>query len=268
MASPSPCWKKLTIRPRKVGYSLDALWLRGGFPRSFLAGDDAESLRWRLDFVRTFLQRDLPQLGVTIPAATLGRFWSMLAHLHGQVWNASSIASGFGVAHVTVKRWLDLLCATFVVRELRPWHENLAKRQVRSPKVYVADTGLLHALHDVGTLDRLEGHPVVGPSWEAFGIETVVRRLGARRDQCWFWGTHQGAELDLLVVSGGRRLGFEFKRTSAPKTTKSMRIAIDDLGLERLDVIHAGKLAFPLDDRIRAVPLQSVLRLVEPLDRV
>lgn len=248
--------------------ALDALWFRGGFPRSFLAPDDEESLRWRRDFIRTFVGRDLPQLGVTIPTATLERFWSMLAHVHGQIWNASAIASGFGVSHTTVRRWLDLLCATFVVRMLPPWHENLAKRQVKSPKVYIADTGLLHALHDIGGRDRLDGHPVVGHSWESFGIETVVRRLGARRDQCWFWATHQGAELDLLVVAGGRRLGFEFKRTTAPTLTPSMRIAVADLGLERLDVVYAGTREFPLAERVRAVPLRAVLDSVPPLDEL
>lgn len=245
--------------------TLDALWLRGGFPLSFLAPDDAESLRWRRDFVRTFVQRDLPQLGVTIPSATMARFWSMLAHVHGQVWNGSKLASAFGVAHTTVRRWLDLLCATFVVRTLPPWHENLAKRQVKSPKVYVADSGLVHALHDIADADALEGHPIVGATWESFGIETVVRRLGARRDQCYFWGTHQGAELDLLVVAGRRRLGFDFKRTSAPAVTASMRIALSDLRLERLDVIHAGTMEFRMDERIRAVPLARVLAAVRPL---
>lgn len=245
--------------------ALDGLWLRGGFPRSFVAAGDDASLRWRRDFIRTFLQRDLPQLGVSIPAATLERFWGMLAHVHGQVWNASRIATGFGVAHTTVRRWLDLLCATFVVRTLRPWHENLAKRQVKSPKVYIADTGLLHALHDVASRDALERHPVVGPSWESFGIDTVVRRLGARPDQCYFWATHQSAELDLLVVAGGRRLGFEFKRTTAPAVTASMRIAMTDLRLDRLDVIHAGTNEFEMADRIRALPLGVVLDRLKPL---
>jgi len=245
--------------------ALQPRWLRGGFPRSFLASDDEQSLDWRRDFVRTFLQRDLPQLGVTIPAATLERFWSMLAHGHGQLWNGSRIARGFGVAHTTARRWLDLLTATFVVRVLRPWHANLSKRQVKTPKAFIADTGLLHALHDIPSLPQLERHPIVGPSWESFGIETVVERLGVRWDQCYFWATHQGAELDLIVAAGDRRLGFEFKRTSAPKMTRSMRTAMEDLGLESLDVIHAGTRAFLMADDIRAVPLESVLELIEPL---
>lgn len=243
----------------------DRLWLRGGFPRSFLADEDEASLDWRRDFVRTFVTRDLPQLGISVPAATMERFWAMLAHTHGQVWNASRIARGFGVSHVTVNRWLDQLTATFVVRVLKPWHENLSKRQVKSPKVYVVDSGLLHALHDLTTREDLERHPVVGPSWEWFATMRVVRALGARWDQCHFWATHQGAELDLVVIAGGRRLGYEFKRTSAPKLTRSMRIALDDLRLDSLDVVYPGTREFPLADRVRAVPLVDVPRLVESL---
>lgn len=239
--------------------ALDRLWLRGGFPRSYLARNDAASAEWRRAFVATFLERDLPQLGVAIPSPTLGRFWSMLAHWHGQIWRASEFARSFGVSEMTVSRYLDLLVSTLVVRRLLPWHENLGKRQVRSPKVYVADSGLLHALLDVETARELEGHPKVGGSWEGFLIEQVIRRLGARPDQCYFWATHAGAELDLLMTLGRRRLGFEFKRTTAPQVTPSMRIALSDLRLERLDVIHAGRDAFPLADRIRAVPAARVV---------
>jgi predicted AAA+ superfamily ATPase len=247
--------------------SMESLWLRGGFPLSFLAASDEKSLEWRLNFIRTFVQRDLPELGVTIPSATIARFWSMLAHVHGQVWNGSAIASGFGVSLHTVRRWLDLLRATYVVRLLPPWHENLAKRQVKSPKVFIADTGLVHALHDIPTIDRLEGHPVVGASWESFGIQTVVRRIGARADQCYFWGTQQGAELDLLVVAGGRRLGFEFKRSSIPKVTPSMRIALADLRLERLVLVYAGDEVFDIGEGIRAVPCSRLLTELKPLSK-
>jgi len=244
---------------------LDDLWLRGGFPRSFLARGDAASLRWRRDFVRTFVERDLPQLGVTLASETISRFWSMLAHRHGQLWNGAELARAFGVAGATVRSWLDLLCATFVARRLLPWHENLGKRQVKSPKVYVSDSGLVHALHDIETHEDLERHPVVGASWESLAIETVVSRLGARREKCYFWATHQGAELDLLVVAGTRRRGFEIKRSTAPTLTPSMRIALKDLRLDRLEVIHAGRDAFDMGERIHAVPLQRVHELVEPL---
>lgn len=244
---------------------LDDLWLRGGFPRSFLARGDAAGLRWRRDFVRTFVERDLPQLGVTLASETISRFYSMLAHRHGQLWNGAELARAFGVSGATVRSWLDLLCATFVARRLLPWHENLAKRQVKSPKVYVSDSGLVHALHGIETTEDLERHPVVGASWESLAIETVVSRLGARREQCYFWATHQGAELDLLVVAGTHRRGFEIKRSTAPTLTPSMRIALKDLRLDRLEVIHAGRDAFEMGERVHAVPLHRVGELVDPL---
>lgn len=245
--------------------ALDRLWLRGGFPRSFLARSAAASLDWRLDFIRTFLERDLPQLGVSIPAPALGRFWTMLAHYHGQVWNASEFARAFGVSDMTVRRYLDLLAATFVARVLQPWHENIAKRQVKSPKVYLADSGLLHGLLNLGTYRDLERHPKVGASFEGFAINAVVDRLRARWSECHFWATHAGAELDLLVVRGRTRLGFEVKRTVAPAITPSMRAALADLRLARLDVIHAGDTTFRLGPRIRAVALSRILEDLEPM---
>jgi len=244
---------------------LDHLWLRGGFPRSFLARHGHESLAWRLDFISTFLARDLPPLGVAIPATTLRRFWTMLAHYHGQVWNASEFARSFGVSDMTVRRYLDLLAATFVVRILRPWHENIGKRQVKSPKIYIADSGLLHALLNLGAREDLERHPKVGASFEGFAITSIVERLRARWDECYFWATHAGAELDLLVVRGRTRIGFEIKRTVAPAVTPSMRAAITDLNLSRLDVIHAGDQTFQLAPRIRAVALSRLLDDVPPL---
>jgi predicted AAA+ superfamily ATPase len=234
-------------------------WLRGGFPRAFLARSDAASLAWRRDFIRTFLERDLPQLGSTVSATTMRRFWEMLAHVHGGVLNSSELARAFGVADTTVRRHLETLASTFMLRLLRPYHANIAKRQVRAPKVYLTDTGLLHALLDIGTLRQLEGHPRVGASWEGFLMDTVIRQLGARDDQCWFWATHAGAELDLLVVDGDRRLGFEFKRTTTPTVTPSMRAALADLALDRLDVVHAGPTSFPLAERIRAVAVGDLL---------
>ncbi len=228
-------------------------WRRGGFPRAFLARTERDSLEWRRNFIRTFVERDLPQLGVTPPAATMRRFWQMLAHLHGNVLNSSQLARAFAVADTTVRRYLESLEATFMVRLLRPFHASIAKRQVKSPKVYLADSGILHALLDIPSMDGLLGHPSVGASWEGFLLDTAVAQLGARSDQCYFWATHSAAELDLLIVDGSSRRGFEFKRTTAPTVTPSMRSALVDLKLDQLDVIHAGDESFPLAPRVRAV---------------
>jgi predicted AAA+ superfamily ATPase len=240
--------------------SAEQLWLRGGFPRSFLAPSEAESLDWRRHFIETFLGRDLPGLGFSLPKESVRRLWTMLAHLHGQPVNLHKLGASLGVSHMTVRRWIDILMGTFVVRALQPWSENVGKRLVRSPKLYIADTGLLHSLLDVETSDDLHAHPSVGASWESFAISQVTRCLGARPEQCFFYATHAGAELDLLVVRGRERLGFEIKRTAAPSATKSMRIAVDDLRLKRLDVIHAGSRTFPLDEHIRAVALHRLWR--------
>jgi len=239
------------------------LWVRGGFPRSYLAGSESASFQWRQAFVRTFLERDLPQLGFTLNATALRRFWTMLSHYHAQVWNASEFGRSFGVADTTVRAYLDRLAFALVVRQLPPWFENIAKRQVKAPKVYIADSGLLHALLGIRTRHDLEGHPKVGASWEGFVIGQIMRHLQASADECFFWATHGGAELDLLIVRGRSRWGFEVKRTTAPSITPSMRIALSDLGLKRLHVIHAGGHTFPLDRRIRAVALA---RLTQDLD--
>ncbi len=241
------------------------LWLRGGFPRSFLSRTNAKSLDWRRHLITTYLERDIPQLGLRLPAATLSRFWSMLAHYHGQIWNSSEFARSFGVSDKSVRHYLDILEATFMVRVLRPWSENAGKRLVKSPKVYVQDSGLLHALLDIEEQADLNSHPKLGASFEGFALEQVLRRLQATPRQCYFWATHQGAELDLLVVSGRHRFGFEFKHTNSPGVTKSMRIAIEDLKLDRLDVIHVGDETFPLSDGIRAVALSRVRQDIEPI---
>lgn len=244
---------------------LRRLWRRGGFPRSFTAKSEPESARWRRDFIRTFLERDLPQLDVRTPALALRRFWSMLAHVHGQTLNWSELGRSMGVADTTVRGYVDLLEGTLVVQTLKPWHENISKRQVKSPKVFVRDSGLLHTLLDIEREEQLEGHPRVGASWEGFAIQEVTRRLGARPDQCFFWSTHAGAELDLLVVANGRRYGFEMKRTSAPGITPSMRSALADLRLDSLDVVHAGAETYPLSREIRALALGRVLSDLKPL---
>lgn len=243
----------------------ERLWLRGGFPRSYLARSLAESDEWRHGFVQTFLERDLPQLGITIAAATLRRFWTMLAHYHGQFWNASEFGRSFGLSDTTVRRYLDTLTSALLVRQLLPWHENISKRQVKAPKVYLSDSGVLHALLNLRTMKDLEGHFKIGASWEGFVLEQVVQRLGARADECFFWATQGGAELDLMVTRGRRRVGFEIKRTSSPTLTRSMRVALSDLKLQRLDVIHAGRHAFPLAPKVRAVPLSRILLDVDPL---
>jgi len=255
------------------GFSLDEvgtnqhvrLWLRGGLPRSYLARSHVESDEWRRGFIRTFLERDLPQLGITIRSITLRRFWTMLAHYHGQIWNASEFARSFGVADTTVRNYADLLASALVIRQLPPWHENIAKRQVRAPKVYIADTGLLHTLLNLRSLADLEGHPKVGASWEGYVLGEVIRCLGVRNDECFFWATHGGAELDLLVIRGRQRLGFEIKRTSSPRLTPSMRSALSDLNLRRLDVIHAGEETYQMAERVRAVAFSSVLDNLQPL---
>ena len=244
----------------------DALWVRGGFPRSFLAESEARSALWRREFLRTFTERDLPQLGVGVAADTMQRFWTMLAHTHGHTLNASALARSFGVSDATVRRYLDSLTSALVVRQLRPWHENLRKRQVKAPKVYITDTGVLHTLLGLDTAHDLLGHPQVGASWEWFALSNVVERLGADwgRD-AYFWGTYAGAEVDLVVIRGNRRLGFEVKRTSAPSLTPSMRIALEDLGLERIDVLYAGRETFPLGEGVRAVPAHRIWIDIEPL---
>lgn len=235
------------------------LWLRGGFPRSYLARSHIESDEWRRGFIRTFLERDLPQLGITIRSTTLRRFWTMLAHYHGQILNTSEFSRSFGVADTTVRNYLDLMSSALVIRQLLPWRENIAKRQVKAPKIYIADSGILHALLNMKTIMDLEGHPKVGASWEGFLLSQVVRHLGVSAEDCFFWATHGGAELDLLIVRGQKRLGFEFKRTSAPKITTSMRSALADLKLQSLDIIHAGDCTFQLDKRVRAVSFSRVL---------
>ena len=232
------------------------LWLRGGLPRSFLGKSDGASLAWRRDYVRDSLQRDLSELGVTIPAATLGRFWNMVAHYHGGIWNAAEFARSLGTSENTARHYLDILAGAWAIRALQPWFENLGKRQVRAPKVYVRDVGLLHALLDLEGHSQLMGHPKVGASWEGFAIEQVLTLLRAR--EAYFWRTHQGAELDLLVMHKGRRYGFEMKMGDAPTATKSMRIALHDLGLSSLYVVYPGKPSYPIDDKIRVLSIHDL----------
>ncbi|MBM4352298.1 MAG: ATP-binding protein [Deltaproteobacteria bacterium] len=240
------------------GDHMEPLWLRGGFPRSYLASSDGASATWREEFIRSVVERDLPGLGMPLAAAAIRRFWTMLAHLHGQVLNLSELGRAFGVSDTAVRRYVDFLAGAYLVRQLQPWHENISKRQVRSPKLYVADSGILHTLLGLRTWADVEQHPKVGASFEGFALEAVTTRLASKPEECHFWATHAGAELDLVVVRGNRRLGFEFKRSAAPRVTKSMRIALEDLKLDSIDVIHLGSHVFPLADGIRAVPVRSL----------
>jgi predicted AAA+ superfamily ATPase len=241
--------------------NFNRLWLRGGFPAAYLARSESQSFSWRRSFIRTYLERDLPALGLRIEPATLERFWNMLAHYHGQLWNASEIGRSLGAADTTVRGYLDTLAQAFVLTVLRPWQENLKKRQVKSPKVYVTDTGLLHALLDIRDRLGLERHPKVGASWEGFVIQQLCLHLGVERSERYFWRTASGAELDLLVVRGRERLGFEVKRTTAPALTPSMHSALADLRLTRLYVLHAGEHGFDLASKVRAVPTARLLEL-------
>ena len=238
--------------------SPDRLWRRGGFPVSYLATTEARSFTWRKNFIRDFLERDVPQLGIGIAAGSLHRFWTMLAHYHGQTWNSSELARAFGVSDHAVRRYLDILTACFMVRQLQPWHANVGKRQVKAPKIYITDSGLVHALLGLPDEASLLRHPKVGASWEGFALGETIQHTGTRPEDCYFWATHTGAELDLLVVRGRHRLGFEFKRTGAPSLTPSMRHALKDLALERLFVVHAGQETYPLAERITAIPLRKL----------
>jgi predicted AAA+ superfamily ATPase len=244
---------------------LGALWLRGGFPLSYLATTERASRRWREQFIRTYLERDLSALGIQLPATTMRRFWTMLAHYHAEIWNGSELARAFGVSDKTVRSYLDTLCSTFMAKRLEPWHENLAKRQVKSPKVYLADSGLLHTLLGLESRQDLLGHPKVGASWEGFAIGEVTAHLGARSEECFFWKLHSGAELDLLVCRGNIRRGFELKLTSSPRVTPSMRSALVTLQLAELVVIHAGAESYQLAPRIRAVALARLREDLSPL---
>jgi predicted AAA+ superfamily ATPase len=232
------------------------LWTRGGFPRSYLAGDDPASFLWREDFVRTLLERDIPQLGITIPATTLRRFWTMIAHYHGHVWNAADFARSLGTSENTARRHLDILAGAYMVRVLPPWFENISKRQVKAPKIYIRDSGIFHALLQMSTLADIQSHPKLGASWEGFALEQVLSVLAAGDPA--FWATHSGAELDLLLTIGGKRFGFEFKYGDAPGRTRSMLVALEDLKLHRLFVVFPGEQEYELDKKIEVLPIKRV----------
>jgi predicted AAA+ superfamily ATPase len=242
----------------------DRLWNRGGLPRSYLAPSNAASGDWRQDFIRTFLERDIPQLGITIPSETLRRFWTMVAHYHGQVWNAAEFARSLGASENTARRYLDILSGAYMVRVLPPWFENLKKRQVKAPKIYIRDSGILHALLQLVTPRDLLGHPKLGASWEGFALEHALNLINTR--DAYYWATHGGAELDLLIFASGKRFGFEIKYTDAPGLTRSMRIALEDLRLDHLWIVYPGRETYPLHERVAAIPLEAVRHPFKMLD--
>lgn len=233
------------------------LWLRGGFPAAFLAEDDTTSALWRNAAIQRLLSSDLPQLRMNVPVPLMTRFWQMLIHYHAQLWNAAEPARSLGISETTVRRYLDFLTQTFMVRQLPPWHENIAKRQVKAPKIYFRDTGMLHALMGVRELPQLLAHPLSGASWEGFALEQVLRI--AQPDQAYFWATHQGAELDLLMFKGQQRIGVEFKRSDAPRLTPSMRTALRELRLDALYVVYPGDTRYPLAPQVEVVPLAALV---------
>jgi hypothetical protein len=240
-----------------------ALWLRGGFPRAFLAPSDGDSLAWREGFILTFLARDIPQLGISVPPATMRRFWTMLAHYHGQIWNASELGRSLDLSDKTVRSYLDILAGTFMIRQLQPWYENLSKRQVKAPKIYLRDSGLLHALLNLPDLQTLHGYSRMGASWEGFAIEQVLQSV--RPAQAFFWATHTGAEVDLFFLSHGRRYGIECKFSETPKITKSMNQALESLNLAHLWVVYPGEHPYPLSKQISVWPLKDIAFLHKQL---
>ena len=239
------------------------LWLRGGFPRSFLSDTDNDSLAWREGFIRTFLERDIPQLGIGIPSAAMRRFWTMLAHSHGQLWNASDLARSMGLTGKTVRSYLDILSGTFMIRQLQPWYENIGKRQVKSPKIFFTDTGILHALLDISELQNLYAYSRVGASWEGFALQQFLQIV--KPAQTYFWSTYRGAEIDLFFLAQGRRYGVECKFHEAPRTSKSMHIAIQDLNLDHLWVLSPGRHRYPVHEKISVLPIHQIPLLAAEL---
>lgn len=234
------------------------LWVRGGLPRSFLAATEEESHLWRSQYVTTFLERDIPQLGITIPSRTLRRFWLMLSNYHGQILNYAELGRSFGVSDMTVRKYCDILEGTFMIRILQPWYANVGKRIVKRPKLYVRDSGLFHTLLSVEKPEQLYASPKLGSSWEGFALDCVCRALGKEDGDVYFWHTHGGAELDLFWQNGGQNWGVEFKYEDAPRITRSMRAAMEDLQLSRLWIVYPGKSSYDLDAKVRVVPLSRV----------
>lgn len=235
----------------------EALWARGGFPLSFLARSEADSFAWRNSFIKTFLERDLRQQGIEVPTVALHRFWTMLAHSHGQIWNAAPLATSLGLSQPTIRKYLDILTGLFMVRQIQPWHANIKKRQVKAPKIYIRDTGIMHSLLGIKTGDDLLRHPVCGASWEGFVIEEIIHAV--EPDDVYYWATHQGAEIDLILFKNGKMYGVEIKRQDAPTMTPSMRIALEDLKLERIAVIYPGQKRYEIHKKVSVVPFHQIM---------
>lgn len=237
--------------------NMEKLWFRGGFPKAYLANSDLESQDWREFYIKTFLEQDIPNLGIAIPAQSLRKFWMMLTHYHGNLFNASELGRAFGASDVTIKKYLDILTGTFMIRQLQPWHENVLKRQVKAPKIYFRDSGIFHSLLGVDGMSNLRIHPKIGASWEGFALEEVVRLYQASSADCYFWSTYSGAEIDLLIIQKNKKIGFEFKFSDAPSITKSMQIALIDLKLDELNVIYPGDVNYALSEKIQVKSLKS-----------
>lgn len=238
-------------------HQMEKLWIRGGYPLSVLGASDDISVAWRKGYIKTFLERDIPALGINIPAEQLRRFWMMLAHYHGNMFNASELGRSLGMSHKTIREYADILTGTFMVRQLQPWHENIGKRQIKTPKIYIRDSGIFHTLIGVSSNSDLLVNPKLGASWEGFALEQIIFHLDVQQEECYFWGTHQQAELDLLVIKNGKRFGFEIKYSGAPKLTKSMQIAQKDLCLDALTVVYPGDIEYPLTKDIHVKSLSA-----------
>lgn len=239
--------------------NLETLWIRGGFPRSFLSANDNSSYRWRESYIRTFLERDIPNLGIKIPAENIRRFWMMLSNNHGSILNASDIGKSLSISHTTVRHYLDILVGTFMVRQLYPWFENIGKRQIKSPKIYIRDSGILHTLLQIRTNTDLFNHLKLGASWEGFALEEIIKHHNFRSQDCYFWSTQNKAEIDLFTINNGKRIAYEFKFTDSPKITKSMRIAMEDLKLDKIYVLYPGNKKYQIEDKIIFCGLQNYL---------
>ena len=239
---------------------MSKIWLRGGFPLSYLSNNDSLSMLWRKNYIKTFLERDLPNLGFSIPTSQMRKFWLMICHYHGGIFNASELGNSLGISHHTAKNYLDIFEGTFMIRVLQPWYENLKKRQVKTPKIYFRDSGIYHALLGIENQEALLTNPKIGASWEGFALEQVICHFKAEPEECYFWASHSTAEIDLLIFKNGQRMGFEFKYTDTPKITSSIKIALEDLNLHSVKVVYPGKISFKLSEKIEAIGLQNFIK--------